>query len=132
MKQRQKAVPLSVSIVGLTILLACSSNPYAPLGDGNRANLVKLNVGMTKVQAAQAMGDQTVAGRYGTFTNPYKREIIKASTGETYDVLYYYTGETSARRMRAAWEKGVTPVIFKDDKIVGIGWNYLELNNLKS
>ena len=122
-----------VLIGALTVLSAgCSANPYIPLRDENRANLVKLDLGMTKAQATQTMGDKTATGRYGTFSNPYKREIIKGPTGETYDVLYYYTGETSVRRMRTLWEQGVTPVIFQDEKIVGIGWNYLELSKLKS
>ena len=121
-----------VLITALTVILAgCSANPYIPLRDENRANLVKLDPGMTKAQTIQTMGDTTATGRYGTLSNPYKREIIKAPTGATYDVLYYYTGETSVRRMRTLWEQGVTPVIFQDEKIVGIGWNYLELNKLK-
>ena len=69
------------------------------------ANLIKLDLGMTKAQATQTMGDKTATGRYGTFSNPYKREIIKGPTGETYDVLYYYTGETSVRRMRTLWSR---------------------------
>jgi hypothetical protein len=132
-RARDTALRLVVWIAALTIMLAgCSANPYIPLRDENRANLVKLDLGMTKAQAIQTMGDKSASGRYGTFTNPYKREIIKAPTGEIYDVLYYYTEQTSVRRMRTSWEQGVTPVIFKDDKIVGIGWNFLELNNLKS
>ncbi len=129
---RDAAIRLVVLIAALTVVLAGCSNPYVPLRDENRANLIKLDLGMTKTQATQAMGDKTATGRYGTFSNPYKREIIKGPTGETYDVLYYYTGETSVRRMRTLWEQGVTPVIFQDEKIVGIGWNYLELNKLKS
>ena len=130
---RDKAIRLVVLIVALTVILAaCSANPYIPLRDENRSNLVNLDLGMTKTQATQTMGNKTATGKYGTFTNPYKREIIKAPTGETYDVLYYYTEQTSVRSMRTSWEKGVTPVIFREDKIVGIGWNYLELNNLKS
>jgi hypothetical protein len=122
-----------VLICLLAVLSAgCSANPYVPFRDENRANLVKLDLGMTKAQATQTMGDKTVNGRYGTYSNPYKREIITTPTGETYDVLYYYTEQTSVRRMRTSWEQGVTPVIFKDDKIVGIGWNYLEVNNLKT
>ncbi len=83
MKEPQEAARLAVSIIGLTILVTCSASPYIRLRDENRANLVKLEFGMTKAQAAQIVGDNAVTGRYGTFSNPYKREIIKAPTGET-------------------------------------------------
>ena len=74
-----------LGLVGVLTLLSagCSANPYIPLRDENRANLIKLDLGMTKAQAIQTMGDTPATGRYGTFTNPYKREILKAPTGET-------------------------------------------------
>jgi len=61
----------------------CSASPYIPLRDENRANIVRLDAAMTEAQAIQTMGETTITGRYGTFTNPYKREIIKSPTGET-------------------------------------------------
>ena len=53
-----------VLITALTVILSgCSAIPYIPLRDENRANLVKLDPGMTKAQAIQTMGDTTATGR---------------------------------------------------------------------
>jgi len=72
-------------LIGALIVLSagCSASPYIPLRDENRANIVRLDAAMTEAQAIQTMGETTITGRYGTFTNPYKREIIKSPTGET-------------------------------------------------
>ena len=43
---------------------------------------------MTEAQAIQTMGETTVTGRYGTFTNPYKREIIKSPRAKQTNSVY--------------------------------------------
>ena len=62
-----------------------------------------------------------------TVRNPYKKDILRVAA-DTYEVLYYYTDYMRL----GSWETGVTPVVFKDSRLVGMGWAFLEQNNLKT
>ena len=59
--------------------------------------------------------------------NPYRKSMITGKDGDIYEVLFYLTREP--RRGRPVTDRMLTPVIFKDDRVVGIG-NY-QLKKLK-
>ena len=83
---------------------------------------------MTKDQVIQVMGSESASlPGDDTFSNPYKKEILRVAA-DIYEVLYYYTDQMGQR----SWETGVTPVVFKDSKLVGMGWAFLEQSNLKA
>ncbi len=107
-----------------TFLAGCSS--YGELRDGNRQNLIKVDKGMTKASVIEIMGSKNGNGQSGEFSNPYKREIIKDRAGNEFDIFYYYTEQIGQKN----WEEGVTPVVFKDGVVVGIGWRYIETSDL--
>ena len=90
--------------------------------DNNRMALNNVEIGMPRSQVEQIMGQQTADAGSGKFENPYKREIIRGSDGRSYDVLYYYTHEIGYQPI----ESGLTPVVFFDRKVTGIGWGYLD------
>jgi hypothetical protein len=112
---------LLVATIMLTVALSGCGAGYAGLRSENRANLMKLDLGMTKEQVLKAMGDKS----FGEVSNPFKREVIPGKGGETYDVLYYYT-EYIDYAAGKDWESGVTPIVLKEGKVVGWGWKYLD------
>lgn len=59
--------------------------------------------------------------------NPYRRSTIIGKDGEVYEILFYLTREP--RRGRPVTDRMLTPVIFKNDLVIGIG-NY-QLKKLK-
>lgn len=107
---------LALTLFLAALVAACSS--YGLYRDVNRANLAKIEPGMTRAQVAQVMGDETFTASSGTVSNPEKRETIKDAKGVQYDVLYYYTEQIGQKK----WEDGMTPVVLSGDKVVGIGW----------
>ena len=108
-----------------TMLATGCANPYAIMRDANRAALAKVEIGMNKSQVENTMGSrsaESAEGRYSRYENPYKRELIRGTDGQPYDVLYYYTQEIGERPI----ETGLTPVVFNEGRVVGIGWGYLD------
>jgi hypothetical protein len=79
---------------------------------------------MTKDQVTNIMGEKST----GEVGNPYKRETIPGKDGKTYDVLYYYTEQIGEK----SWETGVTPVVFVDGKVIGVGWKVLDDSDVRS
>ena len=83
-------------------------------------------------QVEQIMGDKIADGdisgaRNEVIRNPYKTENIEFK-GNTYLIYYYYTEYIGDK----SWETGVTPVIFLNDKVAGIGWRSMESLGLES
>lgn len=112
---------LGISFIATLLLVGCA-NPYAIMRDQNRATLVKVEIGMSKSQVESTMGSRAAEGEDGRFENPYKREIIRGTDGQSYDVLYYYTQQIGERPI----ETGLTPVVFNEGRVVGIGWGFLD------
>lgn len=112
---------LGVSLIGVLLLVGCA-NTYAIMRDGNRAALAKVDVGMSKSQVESTMGSRTAEGNGGRYENPYKRETIRGTDGQSYDVLYYYTQQIGEQPI----ETGLTPVVFHESRVVGIGWGFLD------
>ena len=89
----------------------------------NSQNMSKINVGMTKDEVIQIMGNKTARVYDVAVTNPYKTELRQSNEG-TYEILYYYTHyDKRGRRTRrfTISENELTPIIFKDGKVIGWG-----------
>jgi hypothetical protein len=86
---------------------------------------MKVELGMSKADVQSIFGDRS----YGEISNPFKREVI-SSKGSNLEILYYYTDYIDYASGKD-WESGVTPVVLKDNKVVGWGWNYLDDSNIK-
>ncbi len=110
-----------ISLIAGFLLAGCA-NPYAIMRDGNRAALAKVDVGMSKSQVESTMGSRSAEGDGERYENPYKRETIRGTDGQSHDVLYYYTQQIGERPI----ETGLTPVVFHEGRVIGIGWGYLD------
>lgn len=113
-----------ILLLGVVLLIIGCGVAYDQIRKENRENLVKIEKGMTTSQVQQVMGEKS----FGNISNPYKREIIRDRQGEEYEILYYYTEHIGSKN----WEEGMTPIILKDGKVVGIGWRYLENSDFNS
>jgi hypothetical protein len=70
-----------------------------------------------EVMAIMGPGTEGVAG----VKNPTRRELFKIRSGSQIELWYYLTNQFGVEDT----EK-ITPVIFEDDALVGIGWRMLE------
>jgi hypothetical protein len=68
------------------------------------------------------MGNESANGGSGKISNPYKRETLRGIDGQTYDTYFYYTEKIGVKDI----ESGLTPVVFLDGKVAGIGWTFAE------
>lgn len=114
-----------IILLSVVFLFGCS---YALQRSANRENLTKLQLGMSPSQVMAIMGTEIVDGISGRATNPYQREILLGSDKTSFEVFYYYTEHVGNKK----WESGMTPVIFKDEKLAGIGWNAFASYGLKT
>ena len=111
----------SVLVASLVFLTGCA-NEYASMRDANRAALSSVEMGMGKSQVQSILQSRSAEGHGGRFDNPYKREAVKGTDGVAYEVLYYYTQRIGDKSI----ESGLSPVVFLDNKVVGIGWRALD------
>jgi hypothetical protein len=116
-------------IILVSILLAlftsgCATyQGYADFRNKNRANLMKVEVGMSKSRVLEIFGSD----KYYAMTNPYKSDLI-SNKGETIEVIYYYTDYIDYDSGKSL-ESGLTPIIFKDNKVIGWGRKMLDDSN---
>jgi len=81
----------------------------------NDERLLQVYVGMSRRSVEQLM--QGVGT--GPYANPFRRQLLTDLQGERYEVLYFLTrAPTTGRRVT---ENQLTPVIFRDDRVVAIG-----------
>lgn len=109
-----------IAISFVVILTSCAN--YNSFRAENRENIARLEQGMSKEQVITIMGKSTASGLGETITNPYKREFIQTKNGDKLEILYYYTEQIGDKY----WEEGMTPVVFEQGRVVGIGWRYLD------
>ncbi len=103
------------------------------LRDDNKKNIAQLSVGMTRVDVEKVMGNGVAGGTvadvaFGRFQylrvrNPMREERVSGPDGTSYDVLFYYTD--LRQRDDKITDDELTPVVFRDGKIAGIGYAYL-------
>ena len=55
-------------------------------------------------------------------------ELLKSANGSNFEVLYYYT---EYYIVGSSMDSVLTPVVLKDGRVVGFGWDALELFGLK-
>lgn len=81
----------------------------------NDEKLLQVYVGMSRRSVEQLM--QSVGT--GPYANPFRRQMLSDAHGERYEVLYFLT-RTPVGGRRVS-ENQLTPVIFRDDRVVAIG-----------
>jgi hypothetical protein len=109
-----------------TMFFQGCATDYSRLREANRMNLPRLSLGMTLAQVNAVMGSEIVDGFGGKIGNPYKHEIVSGVDKSDYEVYYYYTEHVGNKD----WTSGMTPVIFKNGKLEGVGWSAFAKNNL--
>jgi hypothetical protein len=93
----------------------------------------KITLGLSVDEVKNIMGEDSAdcdyLGRCGQeiFRNPYKTETTEHK-GNNYLIYYYYTERIGDK----SWETGVSPIIFLNNKVVGIGWRSMEKLELES
>ncbi len=116
----------------ITLLIVYSCASYEDLRSDNRYKITTIRIGYTLDTVVKIMGDDSassdISGRYGeTIRNPYKSENINYK-GNNYLVYYYYTERIGDK----SWETAVTPIIFLNNVVTGIGWRSMEQIGLES
>jgi hypothetical protein len=117
----------------LMTLAGCATTPvYNPMTDTgprelwlNQKGLNSVQEGMTQDQVHDIMGQQLAIGYYAqtsdykplTIPNPYKAETIK---GTAYVIEYYV--DSIRQPDGVISDNELTPLVFKDGKLVGRGW----------
>jgi len=103
----------------------------------NRQRLMQLEVGMTKKEVMEVMGEGTAENKvwqgafYGGWAtvdqanNPYRSETLQGKD-KVFLVWYYYTDVKN--RDGAVTDDELTPVVFDKGKVIGWGWGFLEKN----
>ncbi len=112
---------------GMIFVLISGCAEYIAMRDANRSNINKIAVGQTVHDVIAIMGENSSSGTSGTVNNPYKKEVNRGTNGQNYDVFYYYTDHVGNKN----WSAGMTPVVFQNGKVAGVGWadfNRLGLN----
>jgi hypothetical protein len=113
-------------------LTSCVTESYQDLRSDNRYNISKIKVGNLLSEVEQIMGDKIadgdISGVLGEkVRNPYKIENIELK-GSSYLIYYYYTERIGDK----SWETGVSPIVFLNNKVIGIGWRSMESLGLES
>lgn len=134
-----KTITLGLGIiVAMLLLMSCHANidmreQMDKFRATNRHNLTKLTPGLSKSQVLSIMGDTTFVleasdAIHGVYekqqvSNPYRTETM-AGVRDTFLVLFYHTDVKVLDG--AVTDDELTPLVFKDDKLIGWGWMFLE------
>jgi hypothetical protein len=109
-------------------------DPLEVMRDANKQKIAQLSVGMSRGEVEKAvMGNDVAGGKifdvlFGRFQyldarNPMREERVRGADGADYEVLFYYTD--LRERDNKITDDELTPVVFRDGRIVGIGYDYL-------
>jgi len=133
---------LAAFLLGLLLLVmmvsGCVKGPtVSEVTAPNRANLLRLSIGMSKQETLSIMGTDEMTAFYVppggkgagllrrkaiTITNPYRSEILQARD-KTLEVVYYVTDVK--REDAAITDDELTPLVFDNGKLIGWGWSFL-------
>jgi len=105
------------------------------LGSYNQANLLKIDLGITKTKLLEVMGGvkkiQTyIATSFMTkkediiINNPVNREFKTDSAGNTVEIIWFYTNSNKADGDITKEQQ--TPIILEKNAVVGMGWDFYE------
>ena len=103
-----------ILLMSLLLVISCSGSP-ARTGweaEKNRANLLKLNLGMTKEEVLTAMGE------------PYKTEMYQVGEKPTEFWLYMTEGKSVSDHKLS--DSNFTPLAFENGILKGWGRNYYD------
>ena len=110
------------------------NDPLEVMRDANKRKIGQLVAGMSRGEVEKAvMGNDVAGGKifdvlFGRFQyldarNPMREERVRGTDGVDYEVLFYYT---DLRELdNKITDDELTPVVFRDGRMVGIGYPYL-------
>jgi hypothetical protein len=103
------------------------------LRETNKQAIAQLSPGMPRHEVEKRMGQGRAGGKLGDIAfgrlrhleakNPMREERVTGADGAAYDVLYYYT-EMRGRDDKITDDE-LTPLVFRDGALAGIGHEYL-------
>lgn len=133
---KKQAAIISLCCIATMFFSGCGEGDAVTIRTENRLNITKLNVGMTKAEVLQLMGNKSARASFGknavTITNPYRSEIRQAK-GQKYEILYYYTHQDQkdwpTKRFKIL-ERELTPIVLQDGKVIGWGSEFLTSSGL--
>lgn len=117
-KKRWPMKPVICLALGCALVLsACVSNKTRAerFVAGNRENLSRLELGMTRAQLVQLMGVESVVN----LSNPARSESFMGADGKPVEVIYYCVSRKCRR-------EGETPIVIADGRVTGWGRGFLE------
>ena len=105
------------------------------VGSYNQANLLKVDIGVTKTKVLEVMGGVQKIQTYTTtsfmtkkesiiINNPFNREFKTDSAGNTIEILWYYTNINKADGDITKEQQ--TPIVLEKNAVVGMGWDFYE------
>ena len=105
------------------------------VGSYNQANLLKVDLGVTKNKVLEVMGGVQKIQTYITtsfvtkkediiINNPFNRDFKTDTAGNTMEILWYYTDVNKADGDITKEEQ--TPIILEKNAVVGMGWDFYE------
>ena len=105
------------------------------VGSYNQANLLKVDIGVSKNKALEAMGGVQKIQTYTAtsfvtkkesimINNPVNREFKTDSAGSTIEILWYYTNINKADGNITKEQQ--TPIILEKNAVVGIGLDFYD------
>ena len=105
------------------------------VGSYNHANLLKIDIGVSKNKALEVMGGVQKIQTYTSTTpvtkkediiinNPVNREFKTDSAGNTVEIVWYYTHMKKAEGDITKEQQ--TPVILEKNAVVGMGWDFYQ------
>ena len=105
------------------------------LGSYNQANLMKVDLGVTKNKLLEVMGGVQKIQTYITtsfvtkkesiiINNPVNREFRTDTAGNTIEIIWYYTNTNKAEGDITKEQQ--TPIILEKNAVVGMGWDFYE------
>jgi len=110
---------------GSRMLLA--RRTIAGIIEQNSRNLDKLQSGMSRARVLEIMENKPLTayqdGEKITVTNPLREETLIGKE-KSVDILYYMTAGGSGDY--TITDDKLTPVVFEDNKLIGLGWGFLE------
>lgn len=126
---------IKVALVLLLFLSGCIAHTLPQIRYETKKNLMKLTSQMTTDQVLKVMGNKPIdahsrSGKFiGTIYHPYKTQEV-VSDEKKYKILFYYSHIRHSDAIITNSE--LTPIIFNEDKLVGVGWSFLDKlkNNL--
>jgi len=106
------------------------------VGSYNQANLLKVDIGATKTKVLEVMGGVQKIQTYTStsfmtkkesiiINNPFNREFKTDSSGNTIEILWYYTNINKAEG--DITQEQQTPIVLEKNAVVGLGWDFYEV-----